>query len=176
MSNSIEADSDLDIDSLLKNKYFNFQIEDWYGHNIYTKGESRKIIIQCLFKIYHKWNTELKKINKPYYLAIWLNEPRLFKSEVVCGIDEEISYYEVDAFRKSEKLNKIDINHYGNLSGEFLEFDWERHIDFDYFFETDRKYHKKREVTHIVEKDNDKMYFYSEGDVWIGKKKLNITV
>ena len=55
MSNSIEADSDLDVDLLLKNKYFNFQIEDWYGHNIYTKGESRKIIIQYLFKIYHKW-------------------------------------------------------------------------------------------------------------------------
>jgi hypothetical protein len=171
MSNSIETDSILYIDFLLKEKYFNFQIEDWYGHNIYKKGKSRKIILENLFKIYHQWNEKLNTINKPFYLAIWLCEPRLLKSEIVCAIDEKIAYYEKKAFINSEKVNKIDVHNYGNLSTEFEKFDWNRKIDLAYFFDGEKKFYKNRKITHIIENNNQKISFYSEGDVWIGKKK-----
>lgn len=174
MKNSITTDSALDVDFLLKEKYFNFQIEDWYGHTIYTGSKSRKIILESLFKIYHKWLGELTKLGKPFYLAIWLYEPRLLKSEVVCAIDENISYYEIEAFLESNKPNQIDISQYNGVSDEFAQFDWKRKIDLDYFLDWEKKYHKKKQITHTIEREQGKMYFYSQGNMWIGKAKSEL--
>jgi hypothetical protein len=50
-------------------------------------------------------------------------------------------------------------------------FDWKRKIDLDYFFDWEKKYNKKRQISHTVEREQGKMYFYSQGNVWIGKAK-----
>jgi hypothetical protein len=123
MENSISTDSTLDVDFLFKEKYLNFEIEDWYGHNLYIGGKSRKFILENLFKIYHKWHGELIKIDQPFYLAIWLYDPRLLKSEVVCAIDEKISYYEIEVFVESNKPNKISLSQYGDLYDEFIRLE-----------------------------------------------------
>ncbi|XWW44939.1 hypothetical protein JYG30_19705 [Fibrella sp. USSR17] len=171
MQKSIATDSTLNVDFLLKEKYFNFEIEDWYGHNIYTRGKTRKFIIESLFKIYYKWSEELLKLNTPFYLAIWLYDPWLLRSEVVCAIDDKITYYEEEAFMVSKKTNVLDLSQYGSLLREFSEFDWTRKVHLEYFLDWEKKYHKKRQLTHTIEREAGKMYFYSQGDVWIGKAK-----
>ena len=186
----IDFDSKLDIDLLNQEKYYNFEVEEWYGEQFKIKGELRKIIIKTLLKTYFEWKKELDKLNKEYYLAIWIYNPRMLKSEVVCAIDEKISYYENESFLASKKNSNFDFNQFGKLSTELQKLTWDRKIDLEpvyeweinwpkeqYEFEReyykDQRFYKKliREKFHVVEKNNEKIYFYPKGDVWIGKLK-----
>ena len=191
INNSIKnSDSKLDIDFLNQKKYYNYEIEEWYGEEFGIKGELRKKIIETLIKTYFEWKKELDDLNKEYYLAIWLYNPRMLKSEIVCAIDEKITYYENENFLASNKNGEFDLNHSGELSTELEKFTWERKIDLDsvheweinctkeqYVFEKeynkDQRFYKKliQENFHVVEKDNEKIYFHPKGDIWIGKLK-----
>ena len=186
----IDSDSKLDIDFLYQEKYCNYEIEEWYGEEFGIKGELRKIIIETLLKTYFEWKNELDKLNKEYYLAIWLYNPRILKSEVVCAIDEKVAYYENESFLVSKKNSELDINQFGKLSTELQKFTWDKKIDLDSIHECEinwpkeqykieKEYHKDQrfykkliqEKFHVIEKDNEKIYFYPKGDVWIGKLK-----
>ncbi len=186
----IDSDSKLDIDFLNQEKYYNYEIEEWYGEEFGIKGELRKKIIETLLKTYFEWKIELDKLNIEYYLAIWLYNPRMLKSEIVCAIEEKVTYYENESFLASNKNSEFDLNQFGKLSIELQKFTWDKKIDLDsvrqweinfpkeqYEFEKeynkDQKFYKRliREKFHVVEKDNEKIYFYPKGDVWIGKLK-----
>lgn len=185
-----DSDFKLDLDFLNQEKYFNYEIEEWYGEEFGIKGKLREIIIETLLKTYFEWKKELDKLNKEYYLAIWLYNPRMLKSEVVCAIDEKIIYYENESFLTSKKKSVFDLNQSGELSTELQKFTWSKKIDLDsvheweinwpkeqYKFEKeyykDQRFYKKliREKFHVIEKDNEKIYFHPKGDVWIGKLK-----
>jgi len=185
-----DSDSKLDIDFLNQEKYYNYEIEEWYGEEFGIKGELRKKIIETLLETYFEWKNELDKLNKEYYLAIWLYNPRMLKSEIVCAIGEKVTYYENESFLVSNKNSEFDLNHFGELSTELQKFTWDRKIDLDsvheweinfpkeqYEFEKeynkDQRFYKKliQEKFHVVEKDNEKIYFHPKGDVWIGKLK-----
>jgi len=185
-----DSDSELDIDFLNQEKYYNYAIEEWYGEEFLIKGELRKKIVETLLKTYFEWKKELDKLNKEYYLAIWLYNPRMLKSEIVCAIEEKINYYEKECFLNSNKNNEFDLNQFGKLSAELKKFSWNRKIDLDSVqeweinfpkeqYESKREYHKNQkfykriiqEQFHVIERDNDKVYFYPKGDVWIGKLK-----
>ncbi len=186
----IDSDSKLDIDFLNQEKYYNYEIEEWYGEEFGIKGELRKKIIETLLKTYFEWKNELDKLNKEYYLAIWLYNPRMLKSEIVCAIDEKVAYYENESFLASNKNSEFNLNQFGKLSTELQKFTWDKKIDLDsvheweinfpkeqYEFEKeynkDQKFYKRliQEKFHVVEKDNEKIYFHPKGDVWIGKLK-----
>jgi hypothetical protein len=184
------SDSKLDIDFLNQEKYYNYEIEEWYGEEFGIKGELRKKIIETLLKTYFEWKKELDKLNKEYYLAIWLYNPRMLKSEIVCAIDEKVTYYENESFLVSNKNNEFDLNQFGELSTDLQKLTWDRKIDLDSTheweinfpkeqYESEKEYNKDqkfynkliKEKFHVVEKDNDKIYFHPKGDVWIGKLK-----
>ena len=185
-----DSEHKLNIDFLKKEKYYNYEIEEWYGEEFGIKGELRKKIIETLLKTYFEWKNELDKLNKEYYLAIWLYNPRMLKSEIVCAIDEKVNYYENESFLASNKNSEFELNQFGLLSNELQKFTWDRKIDLDSVHEweinfpkeqyesekqnnKDQKFYNKliREKFHVVEKDNEKIYFHPKGDVWIGKLK-----
>ena len=185
-----DSEHKLNIDFLKKEKYYNYEIEEWYGEEFGIKGELRKKIIETLLKTYFEWKNKLDKLNKEYYLAIWLYNPRMLKSEIVCAIDEKVNYYENESFLASNKNSEFDLNQYGVLSTELQKFTWDRKIDLDSVheweinfpkeqYESEKEYNKDqkfynkliREKFHVVEKDNEKIYFHPKGDVWIGKLK-----
>jgi len=185
-----DSGSKLDIDFLNQEKYYNYEIEEWYGEEFGIKGELRKKIIETLLKTYFVWKKELDKLNKGYYLAIWLYNPRMLKSEIVCAIDEKVTYYENESFLSSNKNSEFDLNQFGELSNELQKFTWDKKIDLDSVheweinfpkeqYESEKEYNKNqkfykrliREKFHVIEKDNEKIYFYPKGDVWIGKLK-----
>lgn len=182
------SDLKLDLNFLRKNKYYNYQIEEWYGEEIQINGELRKLIIQTLWNTYFEWKKELDKLGKDYYLAIWLYNPRMLKSEIVCAIEEKINYYENENFIPSKNNNNLDFNQFGKFSSDLEKFTWERKIDFDSYEEweinwpkdqyaDERDYYKNQrfykkliqEDFHVVERNNEKSYFYPKGDIWIGK-------
>jgi hypothetical protein len=185
-----DSEHKLNIGFLKKEKYYNYEIEEWYGEEFGIKGELRKNIIETLLKTYFEWKNELDKLNKEYYLAIWLYNPRMLKSEIVCAIDEKVNYYENESFLASNKNSEFDLNQFGVLSTELQKFTWDRKIDLDSVheweinfpkeqYESEKEYNKDqkfynkliREKFHVLEKDNEKIYFHPKGDVWIGKLK-----
>jgi hypothetical protein len=88
------------------------------------KGQAKKEIINGLGKIYERWKDELDKLNKPYYLKIWIYEPRLSKSQVVCTIDERIEHYE-NLFKEADfKQNTSSF-----INGLSSNFKWQPKID-----------------------------------------------
>ncbi|SHK19308.1 hypothetical protein SAMN04488028_103317 [Reichenbachiella agariperforans] len=186
---SIPEDSTLDLAFLKKESYFNFQIEDWYGDNIGQHKKLRKTIIRELLEIKNSWQQTLNnELNEPYYLAIWLYEPRILKSEVVCAIGDKITYYEDEAFLSSKKPNRIHTNQYGQFENQLNTLKWTRKVDIEPYYEWEmnwpveryanpkefykdqRLYNRIRKMEfHVVEKDEEKIYFNPEGDIWIGK-------
>jgi hypothetical protein len=184
------SDLKLDLDFLKQEKYYNYEIEEWYGEEFGINGELRKLIIQTLLKTCFEWKKELDKLNKEYYLAIWLYNPRMLKSEIVCAIDEKVNYYENESFLASNKNSEFDLNQYGVLSTELQKFTWDRKIDLDSVheweinwpkeqYEIEKEYYKDqrfyekliKEKFHVVEKDNEKIYFHPKGDILVGKLK-----
>jgi hypothetical protein len=185
------VDSQLNLEQLLDEHFFSFQFEDNYGFGDYpNKGQIRKRIIELLFEIHDNWKIELDKLKKPYYLAIWLCEPQIVRSEVVCAIDERIDRYSNDWFDKSEKVNSFSKASYGKNQNQVERFTWERKKLYDSYHNSD--YNKPKEsyvklddyyrdqkfyrrvlpkCIKIEEGKYGKIYFREIGDVWVGIEK-----
>ena len=182
-----DLDHKLDVDFLRRENYFNYEIEEWYGEEFGIKGELRKRIIKTLIRTFYEWKQELEQLDQDYYLAIWLCIPRMLKSEVVCAVGDKISYYKNEAFLTSEKKSTFNFEQFGNLSDELENFDWQRKVDMEAIYEweinypmkqyesekeyyKDQRFFKKliREQFHVVERENERIFFHPKGDVWIG--------
>lgn len=153
------------------------------------KGKAKKDILIGLEKIYDSWKTELEKLNKPYYLKIWLYEPRISRSQVVCAIDERIEYYK-NLFEKSDfEQNDSSLTNFFS-SG----FKWESIIDEKPYWESDllwpigqyerieEAYSDRRLLTKLkkgnfrkkeIKSPNgnkDTIFFLPKGKIWVGEK------
>lgn len=89
-------------------------------------------ILKVLELIYDHWKIELEKLNQPYYLKIWLYEPRVSKSQVVCAIGEKIAYYE----HLFQDGNFIE-NHSSFTNSFPSEFKWEAKLDQELYWQND---------------------------------------
>lgn len=193
----IEENLELNIEHLTEHKYnyTKFYVDPW-NNLILTdsqipepKGNAKKEILNGLEKIYDNWKTELEKLNKPYYLKIWVYEPRLSKSQVVCAIDERIEHYE-NIFEKADfKQNS------SSITNEFSsDFKWQPKIDENLYWESDllwpidrykrtedgyadrkllTKLKKGNYRNQIIDNPNEKkdtIYFLPKGKIWIGEK------
>lgn len=185
---SIKVDSQIDLDFLNREKYYNFQFEDWYGSNIALKGKGRKFVLDNLISIYSNWAHELKQHNLEYYLAIWLYDPRLELSEVVCAIDSKIEYYEEEALWKSADISDFPSNKFKPFDNQLANFNWTKKVDLEPTFEwemnwpkeqydnlkeyySDQRFYRdiKKNADRIVEREGEKIYFSEVGDIWVGQ-------
>ena len=155
------------------------------------KSENRILILNSLLDIYDNWDKELKKMDIPYFLKIWLFEPRITSSQVVCGISDRIELYE-NVY--SLNLDKVSFpsERYITLNNRLNQFDWipaidEEIIDNDfwskeqYLFESeyynDQRIYRKLEKKLVKKKDltddYQKLirYYVPKGNIWIGNKK-----
>ncbi len=153
------------------------------------RGKAKKEIINGLEKIYDSWKIELEKLNEPYYLKIWLYEPRLSKSQVVCAIGEKIEYYQ-NLFEKADF--KQNNSSFSNQLGS--EFKWRSKVDEEPFWESellwpidqyeriedsysDRRLLKKLKEGNYKNQEidspngyKDTIYFLPKGKIWVGEK------
>lgn len=113
-------------------------------------SKTRKDIILGLETIYNNWKTELDKLNQPYFLKIYLFEPRVSKSQVICALgNKKIDYYQnffrhIDDNTSHSEFQKI-------LSSDFK---WETHSDDNV----------------CSEEETDSLYYVLKGKVYIGGK------
>ncbi len=152
------------------------------------KGQHRQEIIKGLLDIYNHWEQQIKTLNKPYYLAIWLLEPRIEKSQVVCAIDSMIDFYDV-TFYKPKEQREFPLQNYGKLQEQLQAFNWTYALDEDHFFQSDvdleednytskkdyfdsQKWYKRKikEGIRTVPSNEDTFYAIRKGIAWIGTK------
>lgn len=151
------------------------------------KGRIKKLILESFLEIYNSWNDQLKSLNKPYYLKIWLFEPNIYLSQIVCAIDEKIDYYE-NIFHKPEHSKDFTKSIYYLTSQELKDYNWEYYLEEYPFFEEDmapdnfydihefKKFEralKKRHRVVYTQVDNLKMILLPGDDVWVGESKAS---
>jgi hypothetical protein len=149
------------------------------------KSQTRKLILTGLLDIYDSWDSQLKQLNKPYYLKIWLYTPDFKRSQVVCAIDEKIEQYEKTFYcPDNEKLCTLIP---GIISNPRLEkFQWFKGLDEQMVFESEKSDADDEEMMFInkfiqeAERKeeftgangiNDIVYCEKLNDVWIGSQK-----
>lgn len=197
IQNWINGYSELNIGHLTKHKYeyAKVYVDPWDNLTLTDsqipepKGKAKKDILNGLEKIYDSWKTELEKLNKPYYLKIWIYEPRISKSQVVCAIDEKIEYYE-NIFEKADfKRNSSSFTN--QLSSDF---NWQPKVDEEPYWESDLlwpidqyekiedSYSDRRLLTKLkkgnyknkeIDSPNgnkDTIYLLPKGKIWVGEK------
>ena len=197
IQNWIEEYLELDIEQLSEHKYHYTKVYAYPWCNLTLtnseipepKGKAKKEIINGLEKIYDSWKKELEKLNQPYYLKIWLNEPRLSKSQVVCAIGERIEHYE-NLFTKAD-FKQNDSSFTKQMGSDF---NWEPKLDEFHYWKNDllwpiEQYDKienaysdrrllkklekadiKKEKTTYSDGTEDIIFFVPVGKIWIGEK------
>ena len=197
IQNWVEEYLKLDIEQLSEYKYHysKVYVQPWDNISLTNsqipepKGKAKKEILNGLEKIYDSWKVELEKSEKPYYLKIWIYEPRISKSQVVCAIGDRIEYYE-NLFEKVD-YKKNNSSFTNSLSSEFK---WESKIDEVQYWKSellwpseqyenieecysDRKLLKKlengnyrKELIDNPNEEKDIIYFLKKGKIWVGEK------
>ncbi|MBI3259829.1 MAG: hypothetical protein HYZ54_10200 [Ignavibacteriae bacterium] len=136
----------LDISDYVVNQYdcyyAKIRIHPWSGLSLTNssipepKRKTKQKILAGLLDIYDAWKIQLDEIGQPYYLKIWLFEPRFSQSQVVCAVENRIAYYENNFFKpdSDKTLKKSD---YGSLQSRLRTLKWEYYFDEDYYDNSD---------------------------------------
>ncbi|MFD0991680.1 hypothetical protein [Tenacibaculum geojense] len=160
------------------------------SRNPEPKGETKERILNGLFDIYENWKNQLDELNEPYYLKIWLFEPRFSKSQVVCAIGNSIDFYNT-TFNNPEKLEEFKTDFVEIKKKRIESFNWEHKLDEDFMFSTDignpEDYETEKEYLEDKKWFNDRLkkkhtkktlndgtesYAFELGKVWIGEKNV----
>ncbi len=157
------------------------------------KGTTKRLMLAGLLDIYESWKIQLDKLEKPYYLKIWLFEPRFAQSQVVCAIGDRIEYYENNFFKPDHAKTFIPES-YGQLTERLKKYNWDYRFDeFHYdndevgspeqystkqdYDDTKKWFQKLLKKPHRTEKlkepigDSIECYSFKQGDLWVGGQK-----
>lgn len=192
VSSWVHSNTDLNVDYLesSKRQYCKIWVDPWETRISLLnsdfpqpKGKIRKEIIKGLVTIYNSWEKTLTEMGKPFYLKIWLNDPYISRSQIVCAIDNCLHFYDNTFHEVTSNLNKM-------LSIKGADnFEWTQHFD-EYstsqseidsendvvilksLLETKNKSHRK--LDYQFEGLKDTAYFKKVGYVWVGSKKKSM--
>ncbi|MGK0448904.1 MAG: hypothetical protein ACJA2M_002705 [Polaribacter sp.] len=191
--------SDLDLNNLKETnyEYAKVWIHPWSGITFKNswvpepKRTTRNKIVQGLLEIYNSWKSQLDEMNKDYYLKIWLYEPRISESQVVCAVGVKIDYYqnlfEINDSKKTKKPTQFSVAN---------DFQWDIGMDYDFIEKSElivprdgyinegaykydkyllkkciSKQFKSREVNYSGHTDT--LFYIPKGTVWIGQNKTH---
>ena len=155
------------------------------------KRKTRMKILNGLLDIYENWKVQLDMTGQPYYLKIWLFDPRFSMSRVVCALGDQMEFYE-NMFSGPAETRIISSDKYGRLKQRIDLFDWEAGADEDHFSDNEpglsgsdvsrKNYGKaKKRFEQLLKKphrisrvadpqgEETEIYSFERGTVWIGE-------
>ncbi|MGE0078107.1 MAG: hypothetical protein AB7S48_09625 [Bacteroidales bacterium] len=189
-------------DYLLNEKdryYAKIRIHPWSGLSMINsvipepKAKTKQKMLNGLLDIYEDWKNQLDKMGQPYYLKVWLFEPRFSQSQVVCAIGDSIDFYENNFF-KPQVDREIITDNYRKLKDRLDKLNWDYRLDEDYYENTEvgepenyasrqdyeetkkwfQKLLKKPHRTYKFEEpigETTESYSFKRGDLWLGGQK-----
>lgn len=154
------------------------------------KGDIKNQMLDSLLDIYQSWKQTLDSLNEPYYLKVWLFEPRFNQSQVVCAIRDSIKYYE-EGFFVPLHTKKLNRNFQSDLLLRLNNFHWKYYDDEDHWTLNDigtqdqydshedylksksdfEKLLKKQHRTWETKDENGEnlaVHSFKRGDLWVG--------
>lgn len=135
----VESHKHLDLDYLNSHQrdYAKIRVKPWSGIPVTDSnfpeptGITKTKMIAGLLEIYDSWKRTLDRHSEPYYLKVWLFEPRFSQSQVVCSIGEALEFYE-NTFHTPEEAQVFNPNLYGSLKHELSQLNWTYALDEDH--------------------------------------------
>jgi hypothetical protein len=133
---------DLSVLEKVERGYVKIQVYPWCNISVkeskipVPRSKTKQLIFSALIDIYESWKKQLDALEKPYYLNIWLFEPRFSGSQVVCAMGTKIAHYENLFFRPAEK-KLLDARSYGKLQQRVEAFHWDHCWDEDQYDNTE---------------------------------------
>ena len=194
---------DFDVADYLLNQsdrfYSKIWVHPWSGLSFTNSeppepnGKTKQKMLNGLVDIYEDWKNKLDELGKPYYLKVWLFEPRFSKSQVVCATGENIDFYK-NTFFKPEKTIKLNTDNYGHLKSRLENFTWDYRFDEDHYDNTQigvpedyasrqdyedskRWFEKLLKTPYRIHKfkepigDMTESYSFKRGEMWLGEMK-----
>ena len=132
----------LDLTDYLLNQrdryYAKIRVHPWSGLSLTNSvtpeptGKTKQKMLNGLLDIYEDWKKQLDKLGQPYYLKVWLFEPRFSQSQVVCAIGNNVDFYE-NTFYKPDTNKTIQLDNYGSLKTKLSKFNWDYRLDEDHY-------------------------------------------
>lgn len=193
----------LDLTDYLLNErdryYAKIRVHPWSGlslTNSVTPQPTRKTkqkMLNGLLDIYENWKTQLDKLGQPYYLKVWLFEPRFSQSQVVCAIGDNVGFYE-NTFFKPDTEKTIQLDSYGTIKTKLSKLNWDYRLDEDHYDNTEvgepenyasrqdyedtvKWFDKLLKTPHRTHKFKEPIgeakesYSFKRGDIWLGGQK-----
>ena len=194
---------DLNLTDYLLNRsdryYAKLRIHPWSGLSLTNSltpeptGKTKQKMLNGLLDIYDDWKSQLEKLGQPYYLKIWLFEPRFSQSQVVCAIGDNIDFY-TNTFFKPENTQKLNTDNYGQLKSRLENLTWDYRLDEDHYDNTEagepddyvsRQDYEETKIwfTKLLKKPHRiykfkepigeaiESYSFKRGDIWLGGQK-----
>jgi hypothetical protein len=179
--------------------YAKIRVHPWSGLSITNSvtpeptGMTKQKMLIGLLDIYEDWKNQLDKLGQPYYLKIWLFEPRFSQSQVVCAIGDSIDFY-INTFFKPEMGKELNIDTYRKLKARLEKLNWDYRLDEDYYDNTEvgepeiyasrQDYEEtKKWFAKLLKKphrnckfeepigETTESYLFKRGDLWLGGEK-----
>jgi len=179
--------------------YAKIRVHPWSGLSLTNSvtpeptGKTKQKMLNGLLDIYEDWKKQLDKLGQPYYLKVWLFEPRFSQSQVVCAIGDNVDFYE-NTFYKPDTNKTIQLDNYGSLKTRLSKLNWDYRLDEDHYDNTEvgepeiyasrqdyeemktwfDKLLKKPHRTHKFNEpigDTTESYSFKRGDIWLGGQK-----
>jgi hypothetical protein len=191
----IKSSLDLDLGTLINRQVYYKKIWVYPWSNLFCDKQPptdyRNQITSGLIDIFINWQTELEKLNQPYYLKIWLNYPRFKNSQVVVAIGDKIDYYN-NIFLPTDKSISFPHDKFASNKERISKLSWQPFLDEETYCESDfdsskeeyenegnyhydqrlikrfRENHDRKEIT-----TDDICYFKTRGLVWCGESSTN---
>ncbi len=193
----------LDLTDYLLNErdryYAKIRVHPWSGLSLINSvtpqptGKTKQKMLNGLLDIYENWKTQLDKLGQPYYLKVWLFEPRFSQSQVVCAIGDNVDFYE-NTFYKPDTEKAIRFDNYGTLKSKLSKLNWDYRLDEDNYDNTEvgereiyasrqdyedtvkwfdkllKKPHRTHKLKELIS-DATELYSFKRGDIWLGGQK-----
>lgn len=179
----VENNSELNINTLqeYQRDYVKFLVKPWSNlvlNNEYKplNGKLKQAFFNGLYIIFNQWHTQLKALEEPYYLCIWLFEDRVERSQVVCATGDKIEFYNNTFFKLEEKRLFKTVSKNAN----FVQYEgliWELYAEIDVlpinFREID-VYDSvpDHKILRVQKIKNEDYYIIENEKVWIGHSIL----
>jgi len=172
--------------------YVKIRIHPWNGFSLKQSktpepsGKTKQKMLAGLLDIYTEWKKQLDESGVPYYLKIWLFEPRFSQSQVVCATGDNLQFYD-NTFFKPAETKELPAGNYHDLKSRLDNLNWDYCLDEDHFDNnevgepeqyatladfkaTEKWYFAALKTPHRTTKSNEttEVYSFKRGDVWTG--------
>ena len=171
------AHRELDVDALRRNEvaYVKLLLDPW--SRLVPRDPPvwfGRRVLAAFLDILRSWHGALEATGEPYYLRLWLFDPRFHRTQVVAAMGDRIRWYE-KSFEPAAGAPPLPPPHLGDPAYDLAALEWEPCRDTDVLLEDDAA--DERELARIrlrasrVEYASwgQPLFLFDRGLVWLGR-------